>query len=82
MFNFLQHITRIRHNIPKLNMTHVPQILNVKAIHVQVLTVPVGSTRLTLPDFKTICSPMHRPSLYVTDWVDHRAIVPPEELSQ
>ena len=63
-------------------MAHVPRILKGKVIHVQVLKGPVGSTRLRLPDFKTICSPMHRPSLYVTCWFDHRTIVPPEELSQ
>ena len=63
-------------------MAHVPRILKGKAIHVQLLTGPLGSRRLRFPDFKTIWSPMHRPPFYVTGWVDHRALVPPEELSQ
>jgi hypothetical protein len=82
IFNFVAEYYSIRPNIPKWNMAHVPGIIKGKAIHVQILKGPVSSTRLRLPDIKTICSPMHRPSLYITCWFDHRTIVPPEELSQ
>jgi len=82
IFNFCTAYYPIKHNIRKWNVAHVSRILKGKAIHVQVLTGPVGSTRLRLPDFKIIYSPLHRPSLYVTGWVEHRVIVPPEELSQ